>query len=174
MARSIHGPRKRRTREHIISDLSVNHVERQILLAGYTAERIIHDYGLDMLISTYSDAGEPDVGLIYTQVKATDNLELVANGRFVSCRIERAHLRIWLLQAFPVILIMYDAIHDRAWWLYIQAAFTGVRRFREVRGSADLKVRIPITNVLNPDAVRRFRQFRERIQDQTQGVIHHE
>lgn len=28
--------RKRRTREHVIADLSVNHVERLVLLCGWT------------------------------------------------------------------------------------------------------------------------------------------
>ncbi len=133
MARMISGPRKRRTREHIIADLSINYFERQVLLTGHTAERIVHDYGLDMVVLTYFDAGEPEAGLIYAQVKATDQLELVGNGRFVSCRIERAHLRGWLPETFPVILIVYDAIHDRAWWLYIQAAFTGTPLSRSAR-----------------------------------------
>ena len=34
--------RKRRTREHIIADLSVNYVERQALLCGHTIERVVH------------------------------------------------------------------------------------------------------------------------------------
>jgi hypothetical protein len=31
--------RKRRTREHVIADLSVNHVERLVLRCGWTVER---------------------------------------------------------------------------------------------------------------------------------------
>ena len=42
-----------RTREHIIADLSVNFVERQVLLAGHTIERWYSDYGIDQVISTY-------------------------------------------------------------------------------------------------------------------------
>ena len=99
-------PRKRRTREHVIADLSVNYVERHVLLAGHTAPRIVHDYGIDLVISTYTDAGEPEVGLIYSQVKATDKLRKVDEGGFVTCRIERAHLRGWLAETFPVILIV--------------------------------------------------------------------
>jgi hypothetical protein len=37
-------PRKRRTREHIIADLSVNHVERQLLLCGFTCDELRRDY----------------------------------------------------------------------------------------------------------------------------------
>ena len=39
--------RKRRTREHVIADLSVNHLERVVLRAGHTVERFRHDYGFD-------------------------------------------------------------------------------------------------------------------------------
>jgi len=158
----------------VIADLSVNYVERQALRAGHTAQRIVHDYGLDVIISTYTDDGEPEVGLIYSQVKATDALRKVSNGRFVTCQIERAHLRGWLAETYPVILIVYDAPNDRAYWHYFRAAFTGAHRFREARGSAELTVRIPANQVLDPAAVRLFRTYRQRIQDQTAGVIHHE
>jgi hypothetical protein len=40
--------RKRRTREHVIADLSINHVERFIRRCGWTAERTRHDYGLNL------------------------------------------------------------------------------------------------------------------------------
>ena len=65
-------------------------------------------------------------------------------------------------------------MNDRAYWLYVQAVFTGVRRFREVRGSAELTVRIPANQILDSAAVRLFRTYRQRIQDQTEGVLHHE
>src|SRR5437660_1542756 len=38
--------RKRRTREHVIADLSINHVERCVLRCGWTAERTRYDYGI--------------------------------------------------------------------------------------------------------------------------------
>jgi hypothetical protein len=37
MARKIIGPRKQRTRQHVIADQSVNHVERFIIDEGHTA-----------------------------------------------------------------------------------------------------------------------------------------
>jgi hypothetical protein len=50
--------RKRRTRSHIIADLSANHIERHVLLCGHTVERVIHDYGVDLLLNTYTADGE--------------------------------------------------------------------------------------------------------------------
>ena len=73
-----------------------------------------------------------------------------------------------------MILIVYDAAGDRAFWLYIQAAFTGLQRFRIVQGSETLTVRIPKEQVLDPEAIRLFRSFLQRIERQTKGVIHHE
>jgi hypothetical protein len=35
--------KKRRTREHVIADLSINHTERQALLAGFAVQRIVRD-----------------------------------------------------------------------------------------------------------------------------------
>jgi hypothetical protein len=37
MASQVLGPRKRRTRQHVIADLSIHHVERFILEEGHTA-----------------------------------------------------------------------------------------------------------------------------------------
>ena len=54
--------RKRRTREHVIADLSVNFVERQVLLCGHTVERVRADYGYDLLLSTYDPKGEVETG----------------------------------------------------------------------------------------------------------------
>ena len=48
---------KRRTREHVIADLSVNHAERAFLLAGHISNRVFADYGYDMVISTFDDKG---------------------------------------------------------------------------------------------------------------------
>src|SRR5262249_34564309 len=50
--------RKRRTREHVIADLSANHVERHALLCGFSVERIRLDYGIDLIIHTYNRSGE--------------------------------------------------------------------------------------------------------------------
>ena len=54
--------RKRRTREHIIADLAVNHVERQALLCGFTVERNRYDYGIDLEITPFDENGEIEPG----------------------------------------------------------------------------------------------------------------
>src|SRR5262249_27194808 len=110
--------RKRRTREHVIADLGVNHVERQMLLAGHTVERISHDYGIDLILFTYNTKGEPEPGQVLIQVKATEQTRRVNNGREIVFRVERADVLTWVSQADPVLLIVYDARADQAWWLH--------------------------------------------------------
>jgi hypothetical protein len=46
--------RKTRTREHVIADLSINHVERQLLLCGCSVERVYHDYGYDLTMTSFN------------------------------------------------------------------------------------------------------------------------
>ena len=92
MARHKPQPLKRRTREHVIADLSVNHVEHQVLLCGWTAERRIHDYGLDLTVWTYDADGFIEAGEIYVQLKATDHLKLVASGAMIAQRLDCATL----------------------------------------------------------------------------------
>ena|SRR5437867_1714283 len=97
--------RKRRTREHVLADLSVNYVEKCALLCGYAVQRITHDYGIDLAIATYNAAGEIENGEIRVQVKATDQLKTVAGGLYAVVRIARVDFRHWLLEPMPVILI---------------------------------------------------------------------
>lgn len=165
--------RKRRTREHVIADLSVNFVERQVLLCGFIAERTIHDYGLDLILWTFAPSGEVEPGAVYLQVKATDRVTIVGRNQFISLRIERRDLRAWLVQPFPVILILYDAANDQAYWLYVQAEFSGVKRFRAARGSETLKIRIPLSNILDSNAIRRFQAYRNKVLAQSDGVTYH-
>jgi len=57
MAGKVFGPRKRRTRAHVIADQSVNHVERYVLDEGHTVQRLGSDYGYDLVLFTYDEKG---------------------------------------------------------------------------------------------------------------------
>ncbi len=50
-------PRKRRTRQHVIADQSVNYVERFIIDEGHTVQRLAPDYGYDLIPFTYDEEG---------------------------------------------------------------------------------------------------------------------
>jgi hypothetical protein len=172
LARHRQAQHKRRTREHVIADLGVNHVERHVLLCGWTVERRFHDYGLDLLVCTYNANGEVEPGEIYLQVKATDHLKLVAAGTIVAQRLERRDVAAWLRQLMPVILVAYDATADVAYWLHLQDHFAQRPRFNPRRGSDTLTVRLPRGNVLTSAAVRQFAQARDRVLVQAQRSLH--
>jgi Domain of unknown function (DUF4365) len=167
-------PRKRRTREHVIADLGVNHVERQILLCGYSVERVVHDYGIDLLLFTYNAEGEVERGESRIQVKATEQVQRLATRQTLGFRLARADVQAWLAEAMPVFLVVYDAGTDRAYWLYIQAYFASLPRFNLFRAGASIRVQIPDSQVLNPQAIRLWTHYRDRILQQMDEVVHHD
>jgi hypothetical protein len=164
------GVRKRRTREHIIADLGIHHVEGPILRCGFSAERIVHDYGLDLYMTTCDADGEVESDWVLFQVKATDHLRRTADGACVLCRVERADWDRWMSETYPVILVVYDARADVGYWLYIQAHFTGERA--RVGSGKTVTVRIPMVHVLDEAAIRRFAAAKAAIQRQTKGARH--
>lgn len=93
--------RKRRTREHVIADLGINHVERIALLCGYSVERVQHDYGVDLLLMTYDSNGEYENEAIRIQVKATENLSRLATSHSIPVRVSRAHVKAWRNELMP-------------------------------------------------------------------------
>jgi hypothetical protein len=165
---------KTRTREHIIADLAVNHVERQVLLRGFTMERMVHDYGLDAMVFEYNTNGEPQPELIYLQVKATERASRVRQGQAIAFRLERSHLQAWLREPLPIFLCVYDVSLDSTYWLYIQQYFEGLRGFNLFRAPKKVTVRIPVSQSLTPAAVGQFAVYLEHVRQQRRGGVHHE
>jgi hypothetical protein len=153
--------RKRRTREHIIADLSVNFVEKCILQCGWTVQRFNPDYGLDLLMTTFDRRGEIENGDVRLQVKATDSIKVVAGRSALVVRLEWRDVVYWLNEPLPVIFVVYDAKADKAWWLYLQEALREAGRQAPPRRTATWTVHVPLANVLDAGAVRRFRNFRD-------------
>jgi hypothetical protein len=74
------GPFALETREHIIADLSAHHVEGPIVRCGFTAERVVHDYGVDLYMTTYTAQGEVENDVVLFQLKGTDQLMRTPSG----------------------------------------------------------------------------------------------
>jgi hypothetical protein len=145
--------RKRRTREHVIADLSINFVERQALLCGHSAERVVHDYGYDLLLFTYNSSGELENGSILLQVKATDHLRIHTRRQAISFPLESSDLRLWLGEQMPVILVIYDAQAERAYWLDVQTYFARERSSDIIPGLGARTVHLPLANCLDAGGV---------------------
>jgi hypothetical protein len=178
------GRKKRRTREHVLADLGVNHVERFIFQCGFSCERVEHDYGTDLLMFTFNAGGEIENGHVQIQVKATDHPRYQRDDH-LACPVEVAHLWSWAGEPCPVILVRYDATADQGYWVYVQrelekpggralvAADENIQEdFDE--GQATATLRIPLTNRLDREAVMQFRVFRDRILQQVKGIIRHD
>ena len=135
-----HSPnRKRRTREHIIADLSVNHVERFILQCGWTVQRYSPDYGIDLI--TAGGCAPP--------------------GRCRSLGLARCG--ILPQRAAAGLLVIYDAQQDRAWWLHLQQGLREAARKKRSRHFGTLTVHVPLSNTLDTAAVRQFARFRDAV-----------
>ncbi len=165
--------RKRRTREHVIADLSANHVERMVLLCNFSVERITHDYGIDLAIITYAESGEVENGQISIQLKATDHLTALEDRDAVTFAVQRADLELWLHEPMPCILVVYDAQADVAYWLYLQAYFAQLEGFRLAQMGESVTVYLPRNNVLNPEAIRQFARYRDSVLAQIERVVRH-
>jgi hypothetical protein len=144
-------------------------VERQVLLCGFSADRVQHDYGYDLTMATYDDIGAVEPGAVYLQVKATDRLPRLAGGKMISWVVSRRDLKLWLAETYPVILVVYDGARGKACWLHIQAYFSdhpGADLFAE---GETIRVHIPLRQQLNPGAIRAIARCKNDIHQQLRG-----
>jgi hypothetical protein len=61
----------------VIADQSFNHVERFIIDAGHTAQRLDSDYGYDLVMFTYDEQGYLEPDSVFIQLKAAASLQAV-------------------------------------------------------------------------------------------------
>ncbi len=167
--------RTRRTREHIIADLSVNFVEHFILESGHVADRDRTDYGYDLAMTTFDEQGNSEPGLVYFQLKATDTISNYQRSRddYFSFPVTMRHYHLWRLEHMPVFFILYDAVRRRAYWLYTQAYF----RLHAPKNpeAVSLALHIPRKNLFGKRTIGKIRQYKERILQQIKrGIYHHD
>jgi hypothetical protein len=167
MARTIIGPRKRRTRQHVIADQSVNHVERFIIDEGHTAQQFERDYGYDLLLSTYDEEGYLEPGATCLQLKAAETLKRVGSGYVFDVDIRDYNL--WTHERAPIILILFDASRRRAYWLHVQGFFRDDVRRRPKKGAKSVRVRVPVRQVVHRQAVAKWRQLKWEERDRVPG-----
>ena len=93
------GPRKRRTREHIIADLSVNYLQRFVLEEGHIAQQLSLDYGYDLVMMTFDNKGYTEPGLIFIQLKASESL--ARSGENYAYDLDIRDYNLWVVERFP-------------------------------------------------------------------------
>lgn len=157
--------RKQRTRQHIIEDLGINHVERQILYAGYTFYRYAHnDYGYDGSYTTFNENGEIETMNFNLQLKSTDKIQTTKDGESFVFDISKRDLELWRNSAFPVLFILYDAQKEVAYYLDLQEYFRkdGIH-FEKIRKF--VRIKIPIEQIWHQQAIIQLRHIKNQLQD---------
>ena len=116
--------KKLRTRQHIIEDLGLNHIERQILLSGNILRRFReNDYGYDGMIETFNEQGEAENLIFMIQLKSTDNIQFSNDKGGFIVDLSRRDLELWLKNTLTVLLILYDAQGEIAYFVDLQTYF---------------------------------------------------
>ena len=159
MASQLRGPRKQRTRQHVIADLSVHHLEGFILDAGHTAQRLSSDYGYDLVMFTYDGHGYLEPGSVFIQLKASDAMDEVGTNYVFDLDVRDYNL--WMREQTPVILVLFDATRRRAFWLPTQEYFRDQATRQPRHGAKSVRVRIPIRHRVNSAAIVKMRELKQ-------------
>jgi hypothetical protein len=149
--------KKRRTRQHIIEDLGFNHMEKQVLLAGFVQRRYYHnDYGFDGCIDTFSEIGEIENLSIMFQLKSTDFISISNQKKACIFDLDKIDLELWLSELRPVILILFDAQNETAYFINLQEYFNqnkqvlnNIRKF--------VRVYLPQTAIFNTNSIKELK-----------------
>lgn len=160
MASQIIGPRKQRTRQHVIADLGVHHVEGFILEEGHTAQPLGSDYGYDLLMCTFDEQGYAEPGMVFFQMKAAETLQAIGANYVFDLDIRDFHL--WMNEKMPVILILFDVSRKRAYWLPIKQYFREDREDvgrQPKKGAKTVRVRVPKRQAVNQRAIEKMRDL---------------
>ena len=153
------GIRKRRSREHVIEEMSVNFLERKVLERGHMLVRApTREYGWDATMFHFSTKGEIENGEVRIQLKATDHLD--DSAAYASCRVHTKDLHYWYWedQQLPFILVLYDAKLNRGYWIHVRQNVDQLRL--EINPEQKtVELQIPWTNKLTVRTIDHFRQL---------------
>jgi Domain of unknown function (DUF4365) len=151
--------RKQRTRQHFIEDFGMNTIERQVLYAQCTLQRQYYDYGYDAFINTYNEHGEYENGVIQVQLKSTDKLKLSEERQVILFDLSKRDLELWLYSNSPVLLVVYDAVKEVAYWVdlldYFQKNRANLKKVNKF-----VRVYIPYDHVLTAQTIQTFRNLK--------------
>jgi hypothetical protein len=169
MAGRRNHPRKRRTRQHVIAELSANYVQRYIVRSNFTFQTLGSDYGYDLLMFTFDYQGYAEEGYVGIQLKATDSPARTAGG--IAFDVDVRDYNLWMRESMPVFLVLYDAPADRAYWLYVQHYLESDLERRPAEGAKTFRVLIPKTNRVGMAFVRYARDCKADVVRQVRGKV---
>jgi hypothetical protein len=152
--------RKRRTREHVIADQSLIHVQQFIANAGFTSEAVNKDYGYDVTINTFDDGGFIEGGAILIQLKASEVLTPHADGLHFAFDLDMRDYDLWTEEPNPVFLILYEATTRRAYWLFVQPYLKGSGAPKPKSYAKTVRIKVPKVNKVRTAFFRHARRLK--------------
>ncbi len=108
------------------------------------------------------------------QLKATDSLAVLKDGTTIAFAVERVDLEYWLGEWLPVILIVYDAQTDIAYWVYVQAYFQSMVSFDLAKIGGTTTIHLSSVDVVDTRAMRLFAHYKADVLRQRPEVIYYE
>ena len=151
--------RKRYTHRHFIELLGFNHVEKQALLAGCTWQRYVSNTNYNGFLQTYAEDGKIEGGRINVQLKSTDKINRAKKTGEILFNLSIKDLEAWLNRFTMVLLVLYDAKNDMAYFVELDSYFQTHREaLRKV--NKFVRVHIPVANVFTPEAVKHLRTIK--------------
>lgn len=149
--------RKLRTRPHVIEDLGFNHIEKQILLAGFTMYRHgINDYGVDGFIQCFKETGEIDDKIVNFQLKSTDHIQYLSSKKTFTFDLDVRDLEFWLSNQRQTLLILFDAQKEVSY--FIDLAFYFQKNRKSLQGVHKfVRVYLPEQQVFTQQSVLNLR-----------------
>jgi hypothetical protein len=153
----------------VIADLSYNFLERKVLLRGHWLDSPRNDYGVDAIMFHHGPNGEVENGEVRFQLKATDRLETLAAGDQIGQRVSTQDLRYWYFESYPLILIVFDAIRNRAFWLDVQSYLE--RRPEGLESASErVTLHVPLRNMLTLRSIDTFRELSLQVVARDRGL----
>lgn len=154
-----------RTPSQVTGDQARTIMESSIPLS-WVSRRLPDDYGLDYEIEVFEGSQSTNC-FFHAQLKGTESL--VVRGENAVLEFSVQHLKDYIRQVLPVVLLLVDVPKKQTYWLLVDAAVDALSRSRS--GWQDQKtvtVEFPLVNVL-PDSSKQLADAVEAVTDSIRG-----
>jgi hypothetical protein len=111
------------------------------------------------LLFTFDEQGYVEPGLVSLQLKASESLE--RSGTDYVFDLDIRDYNLWMMDRMPVVLVLFDASHRRAYWLYVQNYFRADPARRPKARAKTIRVRVPAQQTVNRRAIARMRGLKQ-------------
>lgn len=163
--------RKTRVRKHVIADMSLHHLAYIVVSCTFTVEAIRSDYGYDLSVFTFDNAGQYESGNMFVQLKATDKIKVDPKAHAIKFRIDKRDIMTWENEPFPVYLVVFDATRGKSHAIYLQRYFAEAGISSATMKTASVMVLLPDTEV-DEATVRGWRDDKNKILGQMGAMTH--